>query len=115
MTDSSIPPEVTEDIRTLIADAGITANADLVARILATGVGLGLDDPGRLDLKIVSAALTEMRAAFALFAPYEGIPKVTIFGSARTRDGHALSVTLLSSDMGKLYVALAQAIERLRE
>ncbi len=31
-----------------------------------------------------------------------------------TRDGHALGVTLLSSDMGKLYVALAQAIERLR-
>jgi hypothetical protein len=27
-----------------------------------------------------------------------------------TRDGHALAVTLLSSDMGKLYVALAQAI-----
>ncbi|MFZ1741961.1 MAG: ATPase [Pontixanthobacter sp.] len=32
-----------------------------------------------------------------------------------TRDGNALGVTLLSSDMGKLYVALAQAIERLRE
>ena len=31
-----------------------------------------------------------------------------------TRDGSALAVTLLSSDMGKLYVALAQAIERLR-
>ncbi|MDE2301537.1 MAG: ATPase [Sphingomonadales bacterium] len=31
-----------------------------------------------------------------------------------TRDGHALGVTLLSSDMGKLYVALAQGIERLR-
>jgi len=31
-----------------------------------------------------------------------------------TRDGHALGVTLLSSDVGKLYVALAQAIERLR-
>jgi hypothetical protein len=30
------------------------------------------------------------------------------------RDGSALGVTLLSSDMGKLYVALAQAIERLR-
>jgi hypothetical protein len=31
-----------------------------------------------------------------------------------TRDGNPLGVTLLSSDMGKLYVALAQAIERLR-
>jgi len=30
------------------------------------------------------------------------------------RDGTALGVTLLSSDMGKLYVALAQAIERIR-
>lgn len=32
-----------------------------------------------------------------------------------TRDGHAVSVTLLSGDMGKLYVALAQALERLRQ
>jgi hypothetical protein len=32
-----------------------------------------------------------------------------------SRDGNPLGVTLLSSDMGKLYVALAQAIERLRK
>ena len=30
------------------------------------------------------------------------------------REGSPLGVTMLSSDMGKLYVALAQAIERLR-
>ncbi len=31
-----------------------------------------------------------------------------------SRDGSTLAITLLSSDVGKLYVALAQAIERLR-
>lgn len=85
-----IPPEVTDDIRGLIADAGITDEVDLVARILATGVGLGLDNTSRLDLKITSSALTEMRAAFKLFAPFRDVPKVTIFGSARTRNEDAL-------------------------
>ncbi|MEO0872849.1 MAG: ATPase, partial [Pseudomonadota bacterium] len=32
-----------------------------------------------------------------------------------TRDGNALSVTILGSDIGKLYVALAQSIERFRK
>ncbi len=32
-----------------------------------------------------------------------------------TRDGNAVAVTLLSSDVGKLYVCLAQAIDRLRD
>ncbi|MFC8680851.1 TIGR00730 family Rossman fold protein [Microbacterium ureisolvens] len=91
MTHSAaVPPEVTEDLRRILSDAGITENADLVARILATGVGLGLDGAARLDLKITSAALTEMRAAFQLFDPYEDVPKATIFGSARTRADDAL-------------------------
>ncbi|PNU06218.1 ATPase [Novosphingobium guangzhouense] len=41
---------------------------------------------------------------------FEGILRQVL----STRDGNALGVTLLSSDMGKLYVALAQGIERLR-
>ena len=32
-----------------------------------------------------------------------------------TRDGTPIATTMLSSDAGKLYVALAQAIERLRK
>ncbi len=90
MTDSSIPPEVTDALRVVIDEAGITEDVDLIARILATGVGLGMDTSSRLDLKITSAALTEMRAAFQLFAPYRDIPKVTVFGSARTRSDDAL-------------------------
>jgi hypothetical protein len=41
---------------------------------------------------------------------YEGLLRSVM----STRDGTPLSVALLSSDTGKLYVALAQAIERLR-
>lgn len=80
-----IPAEITEDLRGLMKDAGISAHGDLIARILATGIALGLDDTSRLDLKITSAALSEMRAAFRLFAPFPHVPKVTIFGSARTK------------------------------
>lgn len=93
MTDSSaraVSAEVTEALRAAIAEAGIEENADLIARVLATGIGLGLDDASRLDLKIATAALSEMRTAFHHFAPYVGIPKVTIFGSARTRPEDAL-------------------------
>lgn len=43
-------------------------------------------------------------------ADFEGMLRTML----STRDGNALGVTLLSSDMGKLYVALAQAIRRLR-
>lgn len=42
---------------------------------------------------------------------FEGIMRLLL----STRDGNAIGVTLLSSDIGKLYVALAQAIERLRK
>jgi uncharacterized protein (TIGR00730 family) len=85
MAEHRIPAEVTDELRATIAAAGVEENADLVARMLATGIGMGIDDTDRLDLKITSAALTEMRAAFRLFAPYRGVPKVTIFGSARTK------------------------------
>jgi uncharacterized protein (TIGR00730 family) len=86
----ALPPAVADDLRDAVAAAGVREDQDLVLRILATGAGLGMDAPGRLDLKIVSATLEEMRAAFRLFAPYVDVPKVTIFGSARTRQQDAL-------------------------
>jgi uncharacterized protein (TIGR00730 family) len=57
---------------------------DVLSDILVSAVGLAGDGADRLDLKITSAALREMRAAFRAFAPYKDTPKVTIFGSART-------------------------------
>ena len=53
-------------------------------QLLGSAIGLLGDNPDPLDLKIAAAAMTEMREAFAVFAPYRDVPKVTVFGSART-------------------------------
>jgi uncharacterized protein (TIGR00730 family) len=84
--DTPEPPARTADlIQQLLDAAGATANRDVLRDILKSAAGLAGDDADRLDLKITAAALKEMRAAFKMFLPLEGTPKVTVFGSARTR------------------------------
>lgn len=63
------------------------ADADLAREIVLTALKLAREQVSRLDRKIVNTALKEMRHAFRVFAPYKGIRKVTIFGSARTAKG----------------------------
>lgn len=75
----------------LLDRAGINGQRKLIHRILTAGVGLGRDRTERLNLKITAAAIEEMRMAFQLFAPYAGVSKVTVFGSARTLPGDPLS------------------------
>ena len=90
MTSEPLPRSRTGDVeldrrlRDLLEQVGATANRDQLLEILATAVGLAQDGTNRLNLKITNAALKEMRIAFQVFAPYEAVPKVTIFGSART-------------------------------
>ena len=63
------------------------ADAELAREIVTTALKLAREQVSRLDRKIVNTALKEMRHAFRVFAPYKGIRKVTIFGSARTTKG----------------------------
>lgn len=86
------PDELTSAVDEIMADAGITTNRALIRRMLSTSILLGQEDTERLDLKIASAALVEMRDAFRLFKPYAGVPKVTVFGSARTTQDDPLYV-----------------------
>lgn len=91
---------LSEAITSLMTDAGITAQRGLIRRILETGIGLGQDGADRLDLKITAAALEEMRAAFRLFAPHHGVPKVSIFGSARTHANDPLYLSAQATARG---------------
>jgi len=74
------------DIAVEEAVAGLTdvTGIRLAKEMVASAFGLIGDHPETLDLKIAAAALAEMREAFAVFAPYRNVPKVTVFGSART-------------------------------
>jgi uncharacterized protein (TIGR00730 family) len=77
-------------VNQLLDQAGATRNRDVLADILRTAYELAGDDADRLNLKITREALKEMRAAFKMFAPYEGIRKATVFGSARTHPSDPL-------------------------
>lgn len=80
------PPELEELLHEYLGDLK-GADAELAEEIVITALKLGREQVSRLDRKIVNSALKEMRHAFRVFAPYKGIRKVTIFGSARTAKG----------------------------
>jgi uncharacterized protein (TIGR00730 family) len=77
--------EIDAKIVDLLDAAGASNDRDQLFEIIVSGVRMAGDDADRLDLKITNAALKEMRGAFNVFAPYRETPKVTIFGSARTK------------------------------
>src|SRR3954452_817112 len=77
-------PELDRRLMEVLQAAGAERDVDQLFEILVSAVRLAGDDADRLDLKITNAALKEMRSAFKVFAPYRDVPKVTIFGSART-------------------------------
>ncbi|HEY7628825.1 MAG TPA: TIGR00730 family Rossman fold protein [Ilumatobacteraceae bacterium] len=69
----------------LLDGMDVRRNRRMAAQLLQSAFALIEDQPEVLDLKIAGAALEEMREAFKMFAPFHHIPKVTIFGSARTQ------------------------------
>jgi len=79
-----VPPDVSARAAELVEQLGVERDQRFARELLEAALGLLTDRPDPLDLKIAAAAMTEMREAFAVFAPYEDVPKVTVFGSART-------------------------------
>ncbi len=61
---------------------------DQLFQMIVTICRLAADGADRGDLKILNSALKELRYAFKVFAPYTEVPKVSIFGSARTGEDH---------------------------
>jgi len=77
-------PELDARLDSLLDELAVTANRDQIRELIISVVRLAQGHPDRLDLKIASAALREMREGFEVFAPYRNVRKITMFGSART-------------------------------
>ncbi|QDU81404.1 LOG family protein YgdH [Polystyrenella longa] len=84
---SKTRPLVSEtDVLTTEHEAVTEARQELIDEIKETADKLSRDGATTGDLKILSRALRELRYAFKVFTPYRQHRKVTVFGSARTKD-----------------------------
>ncbi len=61
------------------------SNLDLIREIFVTGVKLAQEDCSRGDLKVLRTSLKELRYACRVFSRYRDVPKVSVFGSARSQ------------------------------
>lgn len=90
--DSEIPgrgyttedPELAGLIDQILSRLQPYPHLDLLREVFVTGVKLAQENCSRGDLKILRAAIKEIRYAFRVFSRYRDVPKVTVFGSART-------------------------------
>ncbi len=61
---------------------------DLVETMIETALKLGRDGADLGELKLVSHSLKELRYSYRTFRPWNDVPKLSIFGSARTPEDH---------------------------
>lgn len=83
-------PQMLKELETMLAELPLLAQAsedtDLLHDLITTIHRMVGEKADRGDIKIISRAFRELRYAFKTFAPYHEIRKVTVFGSARTRE-----------------------------
>ena len=72
----------------LLVPEPVAAGDDFAASLKETADKLVRDHASRGDLKLLATAARELRYCYKVFAPYRGVRKVTVFGSARTPPGH---------------------------
>ena len=68
------------------ADVGV--HRDILFEMIVSALRLTRENDDRVDIKLINAALKELRYSMGVFAPYKDTRKLSIFGSARTPTDH---------------------------
>jgi cytosine/adenosine deaminase-related metal-dependent hydrolase len=77
--------EVDPRIRALTSEVTDGKSARYIEEMINTALGFGRDHATIAEVKLMSRALREMRVAARVFAKYNRVRKVAVFGSARTK------------------------------
>jgi uncharacterized protein (TIGR00730 family) len=89
LRDSALNARLEALVAEAAAALGGTGTAPEDARqLVVTALRLLEDGASEGDLKLLNAAMKELRHALRVFAPYEHVRKVAVFGSARTPEDH---------------------------
>lgn len=84
MDKKEIQEKIRDLVRWVTGNGGNGEHEDHLREMMGTVVRLSDPYVTHADIKIIHAALKDMRYAFKLFAPYRTMRKVSVFGSART-------------------------------
>ena len=84
-TQTTGSPKTDELIKQLVCEWGCSKSCELVEEMIITALKMGRDQTTTADLKLFNRSLKELRYAARTFAPYRHVPKVVVFGSARTK------------------------------
>ena len=93
-------PDIDRRIHEILGAFGDNLDTRLLAELMTSVYRLGSDKASTGDLKMVNAALKELRYAFKIFRPYRRIHKVAMFGSARVTQAHPAYD--MAKDFGRL-------------
>lgn len=81
---------VDDAIDGVIEMVGKIDHPSIVREMILAALKAGQEGKERIDLKMMNSTIKEMRFTAKVFNPYQGIRKVTVFGSARTGSSEPL-------------------------
>jgi uncharacterized protein (TIGR00730 family) len=85
--DEQTVEQINDLVRSVGGDPG-TFEGRLISQLVQTSLKLIPDGHDTGQIKLINSALKEMRYAYRVFNRYRGTQKISIFGSARTPEGH---------------------------
>src|SRR5205809_6695016 len=80
----SIDPPFDARVRQLVRDWDTNESPELIEVMIVTALTIARDHMSIADLKLINRSIKEMRNAAKVFAPFQHLRKVAVFGSPRT-------------------------------